>query len=118
MPVTIVSTSLPKPTCSIDSRINSGSTITFFQPVMRLHEKHFENGPVKRRYDSAQTPLDRLCRTQKLTPLKQAQLQALRHTLNPLQLRKNIQDLIDKIFALPCAAAQGNAEDVYLTLLP
>jgi hypothetical protein len=90
----------------------------FFQPVMRLHEKHFENGHIKRRYDAAETPLDRLGHTKKLTPLKQAQLQALRHTLNPLRLRKNIQDLIDQIFALPCAAAQGNAENVYLTLLP
>ncbi|MCI0549840.1 MAG: transposase family protein [Anaerolineae bacterium] len=90
----------------------------FFQPVMRLNEKHFENGHVKRMYDSAQTPLDRLCGTKKLTPPKQAQLQALRRSINPLQLRKNIQDLIDKIFALSCAAAHDSAEDVYLTLLP
>jgi hypothetical protein len=90
----------------------------FFQPVMHLNEKLFENGRIQRKYDHAQTPLDRLLHTQKLTPLKQAQLQALRHTLNPLRLRKNIQDLIDQIFALPCAAAQGSAEDVYLTLFP
>ena len=90
----------------------------FFQPVMRLHEKHFEHGHVQRKYNPAQTPLDRLIRTRQLTPLKQAQLHALRHTLNPLRIRKNIQNLIDQIFAQPCAAAQGCAENVYLTLLP
>ena len=89
----------------------------FFQPVvMRLNEKHLENGRVKRLFDAAQPPLDRLCRTQILTPVKQAQLLALRRSLNPFQVRNNIQNLIDHIFALPCAAAQGNAEDVYLTL--
>lgn len=90
----------------------------FFQPLMRLCEKQVENGRTKRIYDSALPPLDRLCRTQLLSPPKQAQLLALRHTTNPVQLRKNIQTLIDKIFALPCAAAQGSVEDVYLTLLP
>ena len=90
----------------------------FFQPVMRLHEKHFDHGHVQRKYNPAQTPLDRLIRTRQLTPLKQAQLHALRHTLNPLRIRKNIQNLIDQIFAQPCAAAQGCAENVYLTLLP
>jgi hypothetical protein len=88
----------------------------FFQPVMRLNEKHFQDGHVKRMYDPALPPLDRLCRTQKLTLPKQAQLQALRRSINPLQLRKNIQDLIDKIFALSCAAAQDSPEDVFLTL--
>ncbi|MCI0608455.1 MAG: hypothetical protein L0Z71_05265 [Anaerolineae bacterium] len=42
----------------------------FFQPVMRLHEKHVENGQIKRIYDAALPPLDRLCRTKKLTPSK------------------------------------------------
>jgi len=88
----------------------------FFQPVMRLQEKRFENGHIRRVYDSTQTPLDRLCHTKSLTPLKQAQLLALRRSLNPLQLRHNIQNLIDGIFALPCAAAQGSAENVHLTL--
>jgi hypothetical protein len=87
-----------------------------FQPVMRLHEKRFESGHVKRRHDTAQTPLDRLCRTQHLPTVKQAQLQALRRSINPLHLRQTIQNLIDQIFAQPCAAAQGCAEDVYLTL--
>ena len=89
-----------------------------FQPVMRLNEKHFEDGRCKRIYDSAMPPFDRLCRTNVLSPEKQADLTALRQSTNPVQLRKNIQNLIDKISALPCAAAQGSAQDVHLTLLP
>jgi hypothetical protein len=90
----------------------------FFQPVMRLNEKLFENGHTKRSYDPAQPPLDRLCRSNRLTLPKQAQLLALRRFTNPLQLRKIIQTLIDQIFAQPCAAAQGCVQDVSLTLLP
>ena len=90
----------------------------FFQPVMRLSEKHFAEGRCKRIYDSATTPFDRLCRTKVLSPEKQDELLALRRSTNPVQLRNKIQDLIDKISGLPAAAAAGSAEDVHLSLLP
>jgi len=88
----------------------------FFQPVMRLSEKHFEAGHCKRIYDPAVPPLDRLLRTNLLSPKEQAKLLALRQSTNPVELRKNIQVLIEKISALP--PAQGYAENVRLTLLP
>jgi hypothetical protein len=86
----------------------------FFQPVMHLQEKHFENGRCKRIYDPAMPPLDRLLRTNLLPPHKQAYLLALRQSTNPLQLRQHIHDLIDQIAALP--TANGTTEDVRLTL--
>ena len=85
---------------------------------MRLSEKRFEEGRCKRIYNPAVPPFDRLCRTQILSTEKQAQLHALRAATNPVLLRKNIQALIDKISALPAAAAAGSAEDVRLTLFP
>jgi hypothetical protein len=90
----------------------------FFQPVMRLSEKHFEDGRCKRIYDSALPPFDRLCRAKILASEKQAKLTALRQATNPVELRKKIQDLIDKISVLPAAAAAGSTENVHLTLLP
>ena len=86
----------------------------FFQPVMRLKEKHFADGCCKRTYDPAVPPLDRLLRTKILPPHKQAYLLALRQSTNPLQLRQQIHDLIDQIAALP--SANGTMEDVRLTL--
>ncbi len=86
----------------------------FFQPVMRLREKHFEDGCCKRIYDPAVPPLDRLLHTKRLPPHKHAYLIALRQATNPIQLRQQIHDQIDTIAALPLA--NGSAEDVWLTL--
>ncbi len=86
----------------------------FFQPVMRLQQKHWEEGTCKRIYGPALPPLDRLLQANLLPAYKQAQLLALRKSLNPVQLRTQIHDLIDQISALPLA--NGTAEDVRLTL--
>ena len=63
-----------------------------FQPVIRLKEKLLlpaaQGRPtrVKRRYDQARTPFDRLCATNALSQQRQAQLNALREQTNPLSL--------------------------------
>lgn len=91
-----------------------------FQPVMRLEEKVITplgNGRsrVKRRYDTARTPFDRLCATDKLDPQVRKQLEQLRRETNPRQLRQAIGRLLDELHALP-GAREGQTEDVYLTL--
>jgi hypothetical protein len=93
----------------------------FFQPVMHLVEKipvpaQGQRSPVKRRYDQARTPFDRLCATNAITPERQEQLQALRDQTNPRQLRREIYEMIDYIFSLP-GAVPGKTEDVYQTLM-
>jgi hypothetical protein len=92
----------------------------FFQPVMRLAEKIMipvegQLARVKRRYDQARTPFDRLCATTAITQERREQLEALRHRTNPRRLRQEIYDLIDYIFSLP-GAVPGKTEDVYQTL--
>jgi hypothetical protein len=92
-----------------------------FQPVMRLTEKTWvrkEGQPsgLKRRYDEARTPFDRLCETTAISQKQRECLQALRDQTNPRQLRREIYDLIDSLFSLP-GAAQGVTEDVRLTLM-
>jgi hypothetical protein len=92
----------------------------FFQPVMHLKEKvvtplQGQLAHVKRRYDEAQTPFDRLCATQAISdPLRQ-QLDSLRTQTNPRQLRQDIYALIDHLFALP-VAIPGTTQDVFQTL--
>jgi len=93
-----------------------------FQPVMHLDEKEFfpeEGQPlqrVKRRYDQAQTPFDRLCATEAILPHHRQQLDALRHRTNPRRLRQAIYDDIERLFALP-GAAPDTTENIYHTLM-
>jgi hypothetical protein len=92
----------------------------FFQPVMRLTEKRWpqkdeEASRVKRRYDQARTPFDRLCATDAISQEQKEQLQAFRDQVNPRQLRREIHDLIDCIFSLP-GAVPGTTESVRRTL--
>jgi hypothetical protein len=95
----------------------------FFQPVMRLREKttepllSLEGQPLrlKRRFDQARTPFDRLCQTDAISEQQKQQLQTLRDQTNPRQLRQEIYQIIDHIFLLP-GPVPGETEDVYETL--
>ena len=88
---------------------------------MRLAEKIVIPGAegqparIKRRYDQARTPLDRLCATDAISLERREQLEALRDQTNPRQLRQEIYDLIESISSLP-GAVPGQSEDVYQTL--
>jgi hypothetical protein len=92
----------------------------FFQPVMRLKEKIVIPQPgrhahIRRRFDDARTPYDRLCASGTLDEVRRRELDEVRRACNPMLLREEIYTLIHKIFALP-DAAQGSIQDVYLTL--
>jgi len=99
-----------------------GLYYNLFQPVMRLTEKkpvYDQQGRVsriKRRFDDAQTPFDRLCATDDLDPVQHQRLLALRDSLNPRQLRRDIYTLLDQLFALPCAIPEEVSQDVHLTM--
>jgi hypothetical protein len=92
-----------------------------FQPVMRLAEKIVlpnvdgRGTRIKRRFDDARTPFDRLCATGMLDETQREQFEALREQTNPRQLRQDIYTLLDQLFALP-NAPDGSTQDVYLTL--
>ena len=92
----------------------------FFQPVMRLSAKttlpqHDGTSRVKRSYDESRTPFHRLCATNVLSDQGQEELEQLRDRINPRQLRRQIYDAIDSLFALPNAVPE-QPEDVHLTL--
>jgi len=94
--------------------------LNFFQPVMRVAEKTViaEDGQrtkIKRRYDAARPPFDRVCATEGISHEQRAQLTALRDQTNPRQLLATIQELIDLIFSLP-NAVPGEVQNVYDTL--
>ena len=59
-------------------------------------------------YDRAQTPYQRLCATGVLPPAKRAELAALYQRLNPLQLRRELETALDRLWTLaaPTRAAR------------
>jgi len=61
-----------------------------FQPVMHLIKKTTVGDKVRRTWDEAQTPFERLKATGKLSAERREQLQALYEQTNPRQLREEI----------------------------
>lgn len=97
-----------------------GLYYNFFQPVMRLAEKIIVPQPgksnrIKRKYDQAKTPFDRLCATNCLDEQVMMQLGRQRDATNPRQLRQEIYDDLLRLSQLPLADPT-RSEDVYLTL--
>jgi len=88
----------------------------FFQPIMRLQEKAWDGTRVRRKYDQAATPLDRVLASGVLSPERSEELLTLRGETNPRQLRRQLERERDALFRLPLAQ-EGRSEDVRLTLL-
>jgi hypothetical protein len=65
-----------------------------FQPVLHLCEKTVAGDKIRRKWDTAQTPFERLKATGKLSAEQQQHLQALYEQTNPRQLRDEIQRLL------------------------
>jgi len=92
----------------------------FFQPVMRLKEKSSTTSSnnqfrLVRRFDRAQTPLDRLCQSGALDETAKTHLTTLRKQINPLRLRELIYDLIHSVLSLP-EANEAMIQNVHQTL--
>ena len=65
----------------------------FFQPAIKLREKTRVNGRIKRVYDKAQTPFERLLASGQISKAKQQELRAQYQSLNPAALRRQLEDL-------------------------
>lgn len=87
--------------------------VNFFQPVQRLVTKTRQGARVRRVYDRAQTPYQRLGAAGVLAPATRESLEALYHRLNPLQLRRDLEAALDRLWALAATdprRAQGGRE--------
>jgi hypothetical protein len=74
--------------------------VNFFQPVQKLVSKHRDGARVHRVFDRAQTPYQRLCAAGVLTGIRRAELEQLYETLNPLQLRRDLDAALERLWAL------------------
>ena len=71
-----------------------------FQPVMQLSEKISGADAIQRKWDTAQTPYQRLRASGTLSAEQQARLQALYEQTNPLRLREEIARALDALWEM------------------
>lgn len=74
--------------------------VNFFQPVSKLVSKERVGAKVKKRYDQAQTPYQRLLATNTLGEEKREELAKLYATLNPVKLRADIDAALEALWKL------------------
>jgi hypothetical protein len=87
--------------------------VNFFQPVEKLVTKTRHGARVQRVYDRAQTPYQRLCAAGVLSPTTRHELETLYQRLNPLQLRRDLETALDRLWTLAAPdphRPQGNTE--------
>ncbi len=74
--------------------------VNFFQPVEKLKTKTRQGARVHRVYDRAQTPYQRLGAAGVLRPAKAQELERLYQSLNPLQLRRDLEAALERLWSL------------------
>src|SRR5262249_35912993 len=74
--------------------------VNFFQPVEKLVTKQRTGARVHRVFDRPQTPYQRLCAAGVLALAQHDELEALYQRLNPLQLRRDLEAALDRLWTL------------------
>ncbi len=72
--------------------------VNCFQPSMKLQAKQVEGRKVRRVYDAAKTPLQRLLLSQILSASKEQEVQRMAHLLDPLRLFHHVHALQQALF--------------------
>ena len=81
-----------------------------FQPVLHLVEKTAVGTRVRRKWDEAKTPFERLSATEAISPDQRTEIESLRDRTNPRALRKAIYAALEHLLrAAPTAAVEGTA---------
>ena len=80
--------------------------VNFFQPGMKLVTKTRHGAKVHKVYGTARTPYQRLLEAGVLTEAKQQELAAMYHGLNPVSLLRQINENLERLWALAERPAQ------------
>ncbi|MDA1127258.1 MAG: integrase [Chloroflexi bacterium] len=86
-----------------------------FQPVLHLVGKEVANGKLRRRWDRAQTPYQRLLASGILAADQQARLAALYAGTNPRQLRETIYQAVEHLWQHTKPAQAPNGKEAATT---
>lgn len=95
--------------------------VNFFQPVEKLVTKRRDGARSHRVYDRAQTPYQRLCAAGVLSADKHHAVETLYQRLNPLQLRRDLEAALDRLWTLAAAdphRPQGDTDIAAPSLKP
>ena len=74
--------------------------VNFFQPVMKLESKTRVGSKVRKKYDEAQTPCQRVLASSDIDQAVKHQLQEVYLALNPAELRRRIEASLTKLWRL------------------
>jgi hypothetical protein len=74
--------------------------MNFFEPMRKLLSKERVAGKVRKRYDEAQTPYQRLLASKVLSEDKAGALQRWYERLNPVRLRAEVEAGLEKLWVL------------------
>ena len=72
----------------------------YFTPVMKLIKKERIGGKVKKHYDRAKSPCDRMLSCSKVSDEVKINLRTTRASLDPYALAESIEEKLDKIFKM------------------
>jgi len=81
--------------------------MNFFQPVLKLVSKSRHGARVRKVYDAARTPYQRLLASGVLTEEKKRQLVKVYNALNPVTLRQQIVKCVEHLWALADRSSSG-----------
>ncbi len=87
-----------------------------FQPVLHLVGKEVVDGKLRRQWDQAQTPYQRLVASGILPSEQQGRLAALYARTNPRQLREAIYHAVERLWQHPKPAQAPNQKEAATTL--
>jgi hypothetical protein len=87
-----------------------------FQPVLHLVGKEVAKGKLRRQWDQAQTPYQRLVASGILASEQQGRLAALYDQTNPRQLREAIYQAVERLWQHPKPAQAPNRKEAATTL--
>jgi len=82
-----------------------------FQPVLHLVGKEVINGKLRRTWDQAQTPYQRLLASGVLSPEQETRLARLYAETNPRQLRETIYQAVERLWQHPNLAQTPNRKE-------
>lgn len=74
--------------------------VNFFLPVLKVKSKKRVDGKMKKKYDQAQTPYQRVLASPVVSEEVKAQLRETYRSLNPVTLRRKIDRQLEKVWSL------------------
>jgi len=74
--------------------------MNFFQPTLKLLDKEQVGAHVRKHYDTAKTPYQRVLDSQEVSPQTKDQLRLLYESLNPVALLRQLDRLRDRLWSL------------------